>query len=128
MIHENQTYKHTRSRVKSNNLGDGNVSHPSRRHEILWVIIASHLARMQKHYSMNNSSTTKVEERNTRMREWLNELIQMNMYNSPVGLQTYLQPHHLYWIPTLVGSAVEEKGRENNMRSETYPNWSSSAE
>ena len=30
-----------------------------------------------------------------RVRKWLNDLMQMNMYNSPVGLQTYLQPHHL---------------------------------
>ena len=91
VIHEKMAniYSTQEVRVKSNSLGDGNVSHPSRRHEILWVIIASHLARMQKHYSMNHSSTVKGRE-NTRVREWFNELMQMNMYNSPVGLQTYL--------------------------------------
>ena len=44
VIHEKMAniYSTQEVRVKSNNLGDGNVSHPSRRHEILWVIIASH--------------------------------------------------------------------------------------
>ena len=76
----------------------------------------------------DHSSTAKSRRENAVCQKVAQRTGAMNMYNSPGGLQTYLQPHHLYWIPTLVGSAVEEKGRENNMRSETYPNWSSSAE
>ena len=42
----------------------GGWERPSRRHEILWVIIASHLARMQMHYMcIIQSSTMKKEER-----------------------------------------------------------------
>ena len=103
VIHEKMAniYSTQEVRVKSNSLGDGNVSHPSRRHEILWVIIASHTSGQDAKALWSFINRESRREETTRVREWFNKLCKWTCITHLWGYRricnpiTYIGSQHL---------------------------------